>query len=217
MWSPTSPGTIDAGSLALHRRSRAPRRQLELQHRRRARRRPVRPERHRRPSANNCTINGDIYADGHCHEQLARPGMSIARGASSDAARGASRPTAYVDLRSPTVGLVGLRERSRAEGDITLDGQWRLTPGRSGGRRDVETTASLSEAVWTIGYARHRTAPPTPVVQPDTRVAHELRRKWIDLPASASWGTRQTGVCTMTPAQLVTADGDRRRTPASSI
>ena len=55
---------------------------------------------------------------------------------------------------------------------------------------------------WTTG-TQTPNIPTDPVFNP-TLEWLRAATQWIDLPASASWGTRQTGVCTMTPAQLIT-------------
>ncbi len=145
--------------------------------------------------ANNCTINGDIYADGNVTSNSASWHINARPSSEST---GSITTNGYVTFSSN--GGTSVAGAITAEGDITLSDNGTDT-GTVGGGLTSNHNISVGSS-WTTG-TQTPNFPTDPVFNP-TLEWLRAATQWIDLPASASWGTRQTGVCTMTPAQLVT-------------
>lgn len=139
-----------------------------------------------------CVINGDINANGNVTSNgndwhvNARP---------SSESTGSINTNGLVSL--PSTGSNSVAGNIHAKGDVTLDG---------GGSGTVTGTVTSRNAVnvnssWVTG-TRFPGSSADPVFVP-TLAWLMAATQWIDLPASASWGTREPNVCTKTAAQLV--------------
>ena len=139
-----------------------------------------------------CRINGDVYANGNVTSNGnnwridARP---------SSESTGSITTNGLVSL--PSTGSNSVAGNIHARGDVTLDGGGTGVVGGSVTSRN----AVNANASWTTG-TQVPNSPSDPVFVP-TLAWLMAATQWIDLPASASWGTREPNVCTKTAAQLV--------------